>query len=69
MENVLNITFEQMLEVYDRGVIGTKEFREWLSKVHPTFGEIRDHDVDDEIIQRAELNRRLVEQNLESLGQ
>lgn len=60
-DNVMNVTFDQMLEVYDRGIIGTKEFREWLAQVHPTFGTIRDHDVDEDIIARSEANRQALE--------
>lgn len=62
MAHELNVSFEQMLEVYDRGIIGTKEFREWLAQVHPTFQTIRDHDVDEEIIRRAEANRRALDE-------
>lgn len=40
---------EFMLDLYTRGVIGTKEFRSWLGKVSPTFSEVRDADVDNEI--------------------
>ena len=68
MEQAYNITFEQMLEVYDRGVVGTKEFRHWLSIVHPTFGTIRDPDVDEEITKRAEANKRALDEYTTETG-
>lgn len=61
-EQSINVTFDQMVKVYELGIIGTKEFREWLSLVHPTFGTVRDRDVDDEIVLRARYNRQAYEQ-------
>lgn len=43
------ITPEFMHGLFVDGVVGTKEFRNWLAKVDPNFGDIRDADVDNEI--------------------
>lgn len=40
---------EQMFRFFREGVVGTKEFRNWLAKVDETFKEVRDADVDNEI--------------------
>jgi hypothetical protein len=43
------ITLDQMYNLFTTGVVGTKEFRNWLAAIDPTFAEVRDADVDNEI--------------------
>lgn len=45
----MEITPEFMYECYKTGVLGTKEFRGWLASHDPTFAQVRDSDVDNEI--------------------
>lgn len=43
------ISLDQMYNLFTTGVVGTKEFRNWLAKIDPFFSEVRDSDVDNEI--------------------
>lgn len=40
---------EQMFNFFKEGVLGTKEFRNWLAKNDESFASVRDPDVDNEI--------------------
>ena len=40
------MTAEFMLSVFDRGVIGYKEFRSWIANSFPSYEKIRDPGVD-----------------------
>lgn len=42
-----------MLDLFNNGLIGTKEFRNWLAGVDANFKAIRDGSVDDEIDRAA----------------
>jgi hypothetical protein len=52
-QEVLLRRIEQQHTLFRDGVIGTKEFRNWLAKVDQVFGEVRDSDVDNEIDELA----------------
>ncbi len=43
------LTFEQMDELFKGGLVGTKEFRNWLGRKDTDFASVRDADVDNEI--------------------
>jgi hypothetical protein len=43
------ITPEYMFRLFQEGLIGTKEFRNWLTKVDEDFASVRDTGVDNEI--------------------
>jgi len=49
----LAITPAFMYDLYQAGVVGTKEFRNFLAKIDPRFAEIRDPDVDNQIDEEA----------------
>lgn len=51
----------QMFEFFKNGVIGTKEFRNWLAKQDNAFAEIRDSSVDDEIDSLARQRRAMLD--------
>jgi len=50
--------------IFLEGVLGTKEFRSWLAKLDPSFEEVRDADVDNEIdrVARERREARLEEE-------
>jgi hypothetical protein len=52
----LNISLAEMQELYDRGIVGTKEFRSWLANHSPSFAEVRDETVDHFVEIQAQAN-------------
>ena len=62
--------FYEIQALFNDGIIGTKEFRNWLALSNDAFSEIRDADIDREIEHLAasrqrqieEMHRRAVEQ-------
>jgi hypothetical protein len=63
------LTFEQMHILFTDGVIGYKEFRNWLSAQFTSFALARDSSVDnmlDEIARQRAEERRLLESQEET---
>lgn len=54
------IPWEQIHTMFLDGVIGTKEYRNWLEQVDPFFQRIRDTEVDNQIDQLARERARLI---------
>jgi hypothetical protein len=59
--------FNEMLEAYDKGIIGTVEFRSWMAKYDENFEAVRDSDVDDDIRENARRRKELSEHNFEAV--
>lgn len=56
-----SLTFEEAKEIFEKGVMGTVEFRNWLARAFPDFAAIRDNDVDRDIQNIAELRQKRIE--------
>jgi hypothetical protein len=61
--------FDQAHTLLAEGVIGTKEFRNWLEKRDEFFRAIRDPDVDAEIVRLAALRSEQQEADADILRQ
>ncbi len=55
-DDKLNISLAEMQELYDRGIVGTKEFRSWLANHSPSFAEVRDPGIDNFVEIQAQAN-------------
>lgn len=49
----MDLTYEQMSYLHEKGVVGTIEFRNWLANFDKAFEKVRDEDVDNMIMERA----------------
>lgn len=64
MEDMLQkLTFEQADILFQRGIVGTIEFRNWLARTYPDFGAVRDDDVDNSIRELAELRQKSIKED------
>jgi len=65
----LNLSAEFMLELQEKGLIGTVEFRDWLANHSPSFAEVRDKDIDNDIVLIAKSRRTDWERQQEAMDQ
>lgn len=54
--------YYEIERLYDRGIIGVKEFRNWLDNYNQGFHDVRDPDVDAEIDSIARGRQQQLEQ-------
>lgn len=52
----LNVKLDEMILLYEKGLIGQIEFRDWLAHHSPSFAEVRNPTVDEMIRGQAELS-------------
>ena len=52
-----NLSFEEAMSLFDKGLVGTIEFRNWLARMYPDFATVRDSDVDDDIRSMAKMRQ------------
>lgn len=55
------LSFEEAMQLFERGLIGTIEFRNWLARSYHDFESVRDTDVDDDIRNMASLRKKKLE--------
>lgn len=58
---IITLSFEQMIEVFDRGITGVIEFRDWLSEMDDVFRTIRKEEVDIQIRKMADRQEEALE--------
>jgi hypothetical protein len=51
--------YDQMFQLFVNGIIGTKEFRNWLAARDDYFLSVRDADIDNEIDRKARIRSEL----------
>jgi hypothetical protein len=54
------LTFQHVYDLYMSGVMGTKEFRNWLAKKDDDFASVRDPDVDNQIDEMARRREQML---------
>jgi hypothetical protein len=65
--HLFTMSFEQAFDLFKGGVMGTKEFRNWLARKDQDFKEVRDADVDNEIDRLARERAAEIEKLRESV--
>jgi len=65
----MRLTFDQMYQLFREGLIGTKEFRNWLERADKNFAAVRDADVDNRIDALARLRDAEIEAQRDNLSQ